>query len=303
VDLVSAGFPCQPWSAAGKGRGTDDERWIWPEIACAIRDLGPGIVFLENVPPLVARGGLAPVLGDLASLGFDAEWALLRASAVGAPHGRERLFVLAWRLSNAVRYTLRFATERDQRGPAERGNAEPRDVGAELADARSDGRGGSGAGDDHDGDHASGRELDRCGSEVAYAEGLRGGEGIGRVRDGTRRPQLDDDGASVVNTNSIRLEGIGEAGAATRAVVRTSRDGLSPFPPGPTDADGWRRALECRPDLAPATKSPLRGVADGVAGRMGNTRAHELRLLGNGVVPAQAEAAFRLLAARALCLP
>ncbi len=95
VDLVTAGFPCQPWSVAGKRDGQDDARWIWPEIARIIRDVSPGLVFLENVPGLVSGGGLEPVLGDLAALGFDAEWTCLRASEVGAPHRRERVFVLA----------------------------------------------------------------------------------------------------------------------------------------------------------------------------------------------------------------
>ena len=86
VDLVTAGFPCQPWSAAGRGRGTDDERWIWPDIAALLRRVRPGAVYLENVPPLIPRGGLGLVLADLAALGFDAEWTVLRASDVGAPH-------------------------------------------------------------------------------------------------------------------------------------------------------------------------------------------------------------------------
>lgn len=95
VDLVTAGFPCQPWSHAGARQGETDERWIWPRIAEIIADCGAGWVYLENVPGLVSGGGLEPVLGDLSDLGFDAEWASLRASDVGAPHRRERVFILA----------------------------------------------------------------------------------------------------------------------------------------------------------------------------------------------------------------
>lgn len=94
VDIVTAGFPCQPFSTSGKKLGVDDDRWIWPDIARIIRDVGPRYVFLENVPGVV-RGGLAYVLGDLAALGFDAEWGLLAASAVGAPHKRERFWLVA----------------------------------------------------------------------------------------------------------------------------------------------------------------------------------------------------------------
>ena len=93
VDCVAAGFPCQPWSNAGKRRGLADERWIWPDIARIIREVQPGWVFLENVPGLV-RGGLGAVLADLAALGFDAEWDVFSAAQVGAPHRRERLFIL-----------------------------------------------------------------------------------------------------------------------------------------------------------------------------------------------------------------
>lgn len=94
VDLISAGFPCQPFSSAGHQRGVDDDRWLWPDIARIVRDVGPRFVILENVPQLV-RLGLPHVLADLADLGFDAEWGLLPASAVGAPHKRERFWLVA----------------------------------------------------------------------------------------------------------------------------------------------------------------------------------------------------------------
>lgn len=94
VDIITAGFPCQPWSYAGKQRGTSDERWLWPHIARIIRAVRPSIVFVENVPGLV-DGGLGHVLGDLAESGYDAEWDVFRASDVGATHRRARLFVLA----------------------------------------------------------------------------------------------------------------------------------------------------------------------------------------------------------------
>jgi DNA (cytosine-5)-methyltransferase 1 len=95
VDCITAGFPCQPWSVAGKQRGTDDARWIWGDISRIIREVGPQYVFLENVPGLISGGGLALVLGDLAQLGFDAEWGVFSAAGSGAPHIRRRLFILA----------------------------------------------------------------------------------------------------------------------------------------------------------------------------------------------------------------
>lgn len=94
VDLVTAGFPCQPFSQAGTRKGTEDERWLWPELERIIQGAEPGVVFLENVPGLV-RSGLASVLQGLAWLGFDAEWDVFSAAGVGAPHIRKRLFILA----------------------------------------------------------------------------------------------------------------------------------------------------------------------------------------------------------------
>ena len=96
VDWVIGGFPCQPWSFAGKRSTTDDSRWLWPHIERIIREVRPRGLFLENVPGLV-RGGLELVLRGLAESGFDAEWGSLKASEVGASHRRERLFILAYR--------------------------------------------------------------------------------------------------------------------------------------------------------------------------------------------------------------
>jgi len=96
IDAVLAGFPCQPHSAAGKRAGIADERWIWPAIARFIRESGAWLVVLENVPGLLSSGGFAPVLTDLAEMGFDAEWLVLSAASVGASHKRERVFIVAY---------------------------------------------------------------------------------------------------------------------------------------------------------------------------------------------------------------
>ena len=94
VDVLTAGFPCQPFSHAGKRKGTEDVRHIWPHIAAGIRALRPGTVILENVPGLLSAG-MGVVLGDLAEAGYDAQWTSIRASDVGAPHRRERVFIIA----------------------------------------------------------------------------------------------------------------------------------------------------------------------------------------------------------------
>lgn len=94
VDILCGGYPCQPFSAAGQRKGTDDERNLWPYFAEAICALRPRFVVLENVAGHRSMG-FDRVLGDLAEIGYDAQWSSVRASDVGAPHRRERLFVLA----------------------------------------------------------------------------------------------------------------------------------------------------------------------------------------------------------------
>lgn len=94
IDILTAGYPCQPFSQAGHRKGTHDERHLWPYVFDAIKHLRPRIAFFENVRGHLTLG-LTEVLEDLASIGWDAQWECVRASDVGAPHHRERLFILA----------------------------------------------------------------------------------------------------------------------------------------------------------------------------------------------------------------
>lgn len=94
-DLVCGGFPCQPVSLAGKGLAQADSRWLWPAFADIIRDLRPRYALMENVPGLLGRG-LGDVLGDLAAIGYDAEWDCIPAVFVGAPHIRNRVWIVAY---------------------------------------------------------------------------------------------------------------------------------------------------------------------------------------------------------------
>lgn len=96
VDVVCGGFPCQDVSCAGPRTGIDGARsGLWSEMARLVRQLRPRYVIVENTEGLLERG-FGRVLGDLAEAGYDAEWASLRASDLGAPHERERLFLVAY---------------------------------------------------------------------------------------------------------------------------------------------------------------------------------------------------------------
>lgn len=95
VDVVSGGFPCQDISAAGKGAGIDGERSsLWAEMCRIIREVRPRFAFMENSPMLTSRG-LYRVLADLAEAGYHAAWMVLGAGDIGAPHQRNRIWILA----------------------------------------------------------------------------------------------------------------------------------------------------------------------------------------------------------------
>lgn len=96
VDLICAGWPCQDLSRAGSKKGLNGERsGLWSEAERIFRELRPRYILLENVADLLRRGA-GTILGDLAASGYDAEWQVLPAAALGAPHLRERVFVLAY---------------------------------------------------------------------------------------------------------------------------------------------------------------------------------------------------------------
>lgn len=184
-DVLCGGFPCQDVSYAGKGAGLAGERsGLWFEFARVVRELRPRVVVVENVAALAHRG-LDAVLGSLSEAGYDAVWFDVRASDVGAPHRRERLFIVAWHVADGE------SKRRRPHGQRRRGSLADAGVGGEdVADpafmllgvgddhARSAGDGG-GAIPEH-----RKRSRDRRG-----ANGGRGGAqpGLGGDADGLPR--------------------------------------------------------------------------------------------------------------------
>jgi DNA (cytosine-5)-methyltransferase 1 len=303
VDLLAFGWPCQPFSLAGKGEGAEDERAIWPDIARGVGLLRPRYLFAENVPSVVVRGELARVLTDLARLGFDAEWACVRASAVGAPHRRERFFLVAANAANVGQERGRVAWPRRSGSPDRRGTtANPEGVG--------------------------------WGEGWAEHAGLVGGSGVAVRGDAP----TDTDSAGLEGHRELHpAPGEGEAGALDRGDApadadghgcerRTERDG-EPVEPGleaplRADVDGrvldwagyapairrWERILGRRApsptvlgrnggrQLNPVFVEWMQGLPAGwVCDIPGLTRNQKLKVLGNGCVPLQAEAALRHL--------
>jgi len=281
VDILFGGFPCQPVSTAGRRKVRDDPRWLWPEFARAIAVLRPRYVFVENVAGL-RTAGMGFVLASLATLGYDAEWDGISAAGVGAPHLRERVFIVAY--TNG--------------GGAERRPSEGSGVRAA--------EGGEGADD-----HAS-----RPGA-VAHAAGTRRGEGQGReggpLRDGARRPQPERRSSDVADA------GGGDGGPRRQGRPEHGGEGLAQPERAyedATDANAERRDGRARvfgqgwgqePEnggwwpafshLDGTSHGPACGM-DGAAGwecgvprtaKGQRDRVQRLRALGNAVVPAVAE--------------
>jgi DNA (cytosine-5)-methyltransferase 1 len=139
VDVICGGFPCQDISYAGRGAGLDGERsGLFFEAIRVVRELQPRAVVLENVAALLTRG-LDRVLGTLAEIGYDAEWHCIPAAAVGAPHIRDRVFVIGTH-TNATEYGRQQRNEdggRRREGTREREECRSRSVREDVADADS----------------------------------------------------------------------------------------------------------------------------------------------------------------------
>jgi len=141
VDIISGGYPCQPFSAAGKRRGTEDPRHLWPFLRGAVRAIRPSRVFFENVEGHISLG-LSTVLSDLDEDGYRATWGIFSAAEVGASHQRKRVFIMA--NSPGIR-SKRFSEEAEQvgeascRGRSDNGSEElgnPKKLGLEHGESR-----------------------------------------------------------------------------------------------------------------------------------------------------------------------
>lgn len=267
VDLVTAGFPCQPFSDAGKKRGTEDERWLWPQISRLVREVGPSIVFMENVPGLLAAGA-GELFGDLAEGRFDAEWDVFSAEAMGASHKRDRLYILAVQRERMGHTLLRRHLEEEQHLLA------------------------GGGGTERPGEEADVAHPDLRGRQEQRQPVLRGRHGgtSGHQPDGRR-----GEGGDVAHPDDQGPQG---QLPVPRGGPGPARDGLPLFPPDPDQLDRWAHVLARDPGLNPAIEAEprIRGVADGLA--RGAHRVDRLRALGNTVVPLVAAYALRTLAHR-----
>lgn len=292
VDIISGGFPCQPFSAAGKQKGMQDERWLWNDIARIIREVRPRWFVGENVPGLV-RLGLEPVLRSFAEMGYDVSWGAFRADEVGAAHRRERVFILAQRRDCVG------DSEGAGAGQAKRGVRNDSDrADWELADDNG-GRGRQGCGTAE----SEGSRLESRGEELADAECRRGtsvnGQPHGRQRHSQGLSAAEHLSGQLADAASERRSEGFSCHASEAHHYRSEElagviDRRPLFAPGPADIDLWARVLAEAPSLEPS----LCRMVDGSAERLDH-RQDRLRSCGNGVVPLQAAVALRVLADRA----
>ena len=342
VDILSGGYPCQPFSAAGKRLGAEDPRHLWPFISAGIAAMRPSACFFENVDGHISMG-LPDVLQDLVGLGYRTTWCVASASECGAPHQRKRVFILAHRknigLPGAINAKDQSGSEWWQRLSAARANRstswpsrpgeqqhawEPPRVVAnnhrphaghgeqrpertlgDLSGGRGEAMGNSDPRRLASGINAgSGAEADRGGQgDIEQADGgamgnslmhghaageITGGTGAGETEGRVQKPSGGS--ASMGNAAEPRCQGSRRANDPRGSTHRLAEP-VGGCANGPVES-GERQ-----------TQPPLGGDLDGPADGLGyaelcvtcDNRTDELRLLGNGVVPACAERAFRLL--------
>jgi DNA (cytosine-5)-methyltransferase 1 len=244
VDILIAGYPCQPFSAAGKRAGKGDPRHLWPWIADGIRILRPRVCFFENVEGHISLG-LSSVISDLEELGYKVSWGIFSAREVGAPHQRKRVFILAHHRSKRLEGVWECCS-------------------------------------------TEGREA-----QTGYA-----GSGCNVWPSRPGEPQHGWEPPRVVgNPTQLQRNGGNNYGGSDQQSEKWN--GSVKLLGQPRDADDDFRSR----NAGSQTQPPLGGDTDGTSDWMDYTelyttcdnRTDELRLLGNGVVPATAERAFRTL--------
>ena len=287
VDLVTAGYPCQPDSLAGARAGEADERWLWHEVWRVIREVEPGLVFLENVPGHLS-GTFGRVLGDLAAGGWSAEWDCVPAAAVGAPHIRDRVFILAAHPDgNGLRWLRECGISGN--GDAQSGHDVDGCAGAGVP-ADSGGAGPevwTGVGGDIQPQRATAQR-----GGVAATANANHGERVGQAAG--RKPTRQ------------RISGVaGEEGVDpdTECSGRKARRGGLTEEAGREELErmdrgaGWERQPSRWATVGPP-EPVLRRVDDGIPRGLDRTRSHRLYVLGNAVVRDAGARAFRTLAGR-----
>ena len=287
VDLISGGFPCQPYSQAGKQLADKDPRDLWPDFSRIIGEVRPRIIFLENVPNVV-KWALPTVLKDLSQMGYDAAWCVVAASDVGAPHQRKRWFLLAHSNSGTPSQPQRTARELRQKGS----RLERRENQREAWDiSRGSGeKGGDVPHANNSSEYAMREHEPFKGSsklEKALCDSNRDGFGLDDTH--SERGRRDENQYSAsrrqFNVEGVRGEVPDTDGQRTQR-HRVKLESGAVLKRHPHQKGFKSGGVSTWWQVEPSVGRMVDGVAHWV---------HRIRGCGNGVVPQQAEYAFRLL--------
>jgi DNA (cytosine-5)-methyltransferase 1 len=300
IDVLTAGWPCQPFSLAGLQLGADDERALWPYVDGCLRALRPRYVLLENVPAVIGAE-LGRVADTLASYGYRFAWVCFPASAVGAPHKRERFFLLAVADAEDERHERRRPARRRRAGSPDRSEPAADAASVGRREGRPESAGLVGRPDAAErGDEAAadplGTEPQRSvgpgtapGAESqAVADAERGGGAPSADSDDHERERqpVQQRGEAAAAWDRGRPDWAGYAPAIHRWETVLGRPAPAPTTLGARGGDA----------LNPALVEWMMGLPDGwITAVPGLTRTQQIKLGGNGVVPRQAVAAYRYL--------
>lgn len=301
VDILSGGYPCQPWSAAGKRKGKDDPRHLWPWIADGIQLCEPRFCFFENVEGHVSLG-LSTVVSDLEELGYEVSWGIFSAAEVGAPHQRKRVFILAARDGVADAERLRLKCTRLK--PRQQEVPEPSHIGLgereDVADSLGTGLEGFRR-PEHDRNEPGriAQEKDGSTSEGRFC--------LWPARPGQRQfwwepPRTTTESRNRLEDSNRRADGgrgthgYGPPEAGSKGLQQERQAHGDRF----EQTDGNSRTESGDKEEFGQVEPEMGGNFDGSSNRLGDAelyfscdnRTDELRLLGNGVVPATASKAF-----------
>lgn len=309
VDVLTGGYPCQPFSHAGLRKGKEDERHLWPYVKDAIGALGPQLVVLENVAGHLSLG-FADVLADLADLGMSARWGIVRASDVGACHARKRLFIIAypkssrWRAGSGsaswstrqpksrVGYSGEFATDTiagrwcqctpECTSSANSYQGAVTDTHSQRHGCRQDTRGMGRVGCKPEGF--------RWAISAAWQESGAGGTQAAADTHSTSGQTWQSTGQDSERFWQAPLGFANVAWGKYEAAIRRWESVLGRVAPSPTYAD-----VSGRQRLSPLFVEWMMGLPAGQVTGHNLSTSQALKMLGNGVVPQQAAFALSLL--------
>ncbi len=267
VDCITGGYPCQPFSVAGKKLGKDDPRHLWPEIKRLITEIEPPICFFENVSNHL-RVGFEEVANDLRQLGYQVKAGLFTAQEVGAPHRRERLFILAY--NNSDRCVSDEGKTAGKNGQERWSQHVKESIAGGNDFAICEFSEEQGRPEEHESGFALPNKTDLADSQNIFCQWCK------QQRSGSRKSE------TTAGSYDNKLGNAANTGLERYCQCQCS-DQLLAWPPSPSDYEGWNRVPN---HLKPA----LHRMADGMADRVDRIRA-----CGNGVVPLVAAYAWRTL--------